>query len=82
MKLSQGEMGQTYRVLKIGIGEKTGRRLAALGLTDEARVTVLQERKNGSVIVRVRGTRLAVGQAIASQILVCRTVDLQHNGAD
>ena len=49
------------------------RRLQALGLNDGTVVTVLNRKKNGALIIRVRGTRLAIGRHISQGIEVRET---------
>lgn len=46
------------------------RRLQALGLNDGTVITVLNRKKNGALIIRVRGTRLAIGKHISQGIEV------------
>ena len=46
------------------------RRLLALGWNDGTIFTVLNRKKNGALIIRVRGTRLAIGKHISSGIEV------------
>ena len=48
---------------------QVGRRLEALGLTLGTRVLVLGK-KSGALILKVRGTRFAVGQGITRKIEV------------
>jgi len=74
MRLSEAKTGRLYQVQDIRTGEEVRRRLEALGLAGQARVAVLQEKRGGSMILRVRGTRLAVGRFIAGQIQVRETV--------
>ena len=46
------------------------RRLEALGLNEGTVVTIMNKKKSGAMIVKVRGTRLALGKHITSQIEV------------
>lgn len=46
------------------------RRLQALGLNDGTVIDILNRKKRGALIVRVRGTRLALGKHISSSITV------------
>ena len=70
MNLCGAQIGGTYRVVGINLPRAAHRRLAALGLTAGTRVTVLNNKRSGSVIFNVRGTRLAVGRGIAENIRV------------
>ncbi|MBQ5683106.1 MAG: ferrous iron transport protein A, partial [Peptococcaceae bacterium] len=44
--------------------------LEALGLTEGTSITVLNKKNKGAVIVKVRGSRFAVGNNIAAGILI------------
>ena len=46
------------------------RRLQMLGLTKGTNVEVLNNKKSGSLIFKVRGTRFAIGKQIAEGIIV------------
>lgn len=46
------------------------RRLEALGLNDGTVINVLTRKRNGALIIKVRGTRLALGKHISSGIEV------------
>lgn len=70
MTLKQGKNHTTYQVISIDIELKLERRLQALGLTDGARITVLNNDKKGAVTVRFRGARFALGKRIADHILI------------
>lgn len=76
MTLKQGKNHTTYQVISIDIELKLERRLQALGLTDGARITVLNNDKKGAVTVRFRGTRFALGKRIADHIQIKEAQDL------
>jgi ferrous iron transport protein A len=71
MNLLDGIIGNEYKVINIKVEENISRRLQALGLTMGTKVKILNNKKSGSVIFKVRGTRLAIGKKIAEGILVC-----------
>ena len=50
--------------------KKVARRLEALGVNERTPVTVLNKKGSGSLIIKVRGTRLALGRQIAEGITV------------
>jgi ferrous iron transport protein A len=50
-------------------GTEMGHRLAALGLTEGARLVVLQNSRRGPLLVLVRDTRIAIGRGEAARIL-------------
>ncbi|MFT8349695.1 FeoA family protein [Clostridium saccharoperbutylacetonicum] len=70
MNLLNGVIGNEYIVLNINVDENLVRRLQALGLTNGTKVKILNNKKSGSIIFKVRGTRLAIGKKIAEGILV------------
>ena len=70
MKLTEGEILQTYVVDQVELPIQTERRLEALGLTLGSSVTVMNKKKHGAVIIKIRGTRLAVGKYIGDHIQV------------
>ena len=71
MKLNDGAVDHTYQVVKvINLDLPVERRLEALGLTEGPEITILNKKKHGAIIVKVRGTRFAIGQNIAAGIWV------------
>lgn len=70
MRLKEGKKNCTYKVQSIDMELNLERRLQVLGLTEEAKITVLNNDKKGSMTVRFRGTRFAFGRRIAEHIMV------------
>lgn len=70
MTLKQGKNNKTYQVLSINIELLLERRLEALGLTEGAKITILNNNKKGVLTARFRGTRFALGKRIADHIEV------------
>ncbi|MCI8663000.1 MAG: ferrous iron transport protein A [Hungatella sp.] len=70
MKLNEGEIGETYKVTGVMVDEKITRRLEALGVNEKTPVTILNKKGSGSLIIKVRGTRLALGKRISDGISV------------
>jgi ferrous iron transport protein A len=68
MTLCDGKNNHSYIVQSISLESATQIRLKALGLTDGTNITILNNKRGGSVIFTVRGTRLAVGKQIAKEI--------------
>lgn len=68
MTLLEAQKGKWYQVLDIMEEENVQRRLEALGILEGTRVQVLNRKKSGSTIIRVRGTRWALGRDIAGGI--------------
>lgn len=70
MTLNDSELHKTYTVQAVdGLDLALERRLEALGLTEGTEITVLN-RKPGALIVKMRGTRFAMGSHIAGGIRV------------
>ena len=70
MTLKQGKNNKTYQVLSINIELLLERRLEALGLTEGAKLTILNNNKKGALTARFRGTRFALDKRIADHIEV------------
>lgn len=70
MRLSEGKIGQIYEVESIEVMDQLTRRLEALGLTGQTKITILNSKKRGCMIIKVRGTRWAIGRRIAEGIQV------------
>ena len=70
MTLYEGQIGGQYLVEDMKIEEGISRRLQALGLIEGTRLKLLNRKRNGSLIIYVRGTRLALGKHITSGIEV------------
>jgi ferrous iron transport protein A len=70
MTLEDGIIGKEYIVHKSTINQPEKRRLEALGLIEGTRIQKTNENRDGSIIFKVRGTRLAVGKQIAQEIFV------------
>lgn len=70
MTIQSMKIGQTADVRSIALRHDTSRRLEMLGLTGGTEIKLLNKKKNGAVIVKVRGTRFALGREIAQGIEV------------
>ena len=68
MTLGNARIGASYTVNSIELDIATMRRLGALGLTKGTDVKLLNRNHGGSVIIMVRGSRLALGRKIAESI--------------
>lgn len=75
MSLFEGVKGKSYEIRELCLEEGTTRRLEALGLNDGTVITVLNRKKNGALIIKVRGTRLAIGRHISQGIEVAESGD-------
>ncbi|MCH1983972.1 ferrous iron transport protein A [Ruminococcus sp. OA3] len=70
MKLIEGEVDSSYRVVRMDLPLNVDRRLEALGMTGDSRVLVMNKKKRGAMVIKVRGTRFAIGKSIAEHIEV------------
>lgn len=68
MKLLEGEIGKKYIVRSVEIEEAITRRLEALGVNENTQIAVLNRKQSGTMIIKVRGTRLALGRRITGGI--------------
>lgn len=71
MHLCEGETGKAYQVAELEIAPQITRRLEALGVNEGTKIEILNHKRNrGAFIIRVRGTRLAIGRRIADGITI------------
>ena len=70
MNLCEAVNGGSYIVENIDLPFEMQRRLEALGMTNKTPVTVLNRKGKGILIIRLRGTRFALGYNITKNIEV------------
>jgi len=70
MTLQEGSAGSLYKVRGAELPLGLKRRLQALGMTSGCPVMILRKKKRGAMIIKVRGSRFALGRAISSRIFV------------
>ncbi|MCI8510440.1 MAG: ferrous iron transport protein A [Lachnospiraceae bacterium] len=70
MKLYEGTVGGRYLVRSVSAEEALMRRLEALGVNENTEISVLNKKQSGTMIIKVRGTRLALGRRITGGIEV------------
>lgn len=70
MTLQEGIPGGQYAVEGLDLPMGLERRLEALGLIEGSTVAVLRKKRHGAMIIKVRGTRFAVGWGISRHIRV------------
>lgn len=70
MTLRECKINKDYIVKSMDLEQSIMIRLKALGLTDGTHIHILSNKRAGSLIFQVRGTRLAVGKDIAEAIYV------------
>lgn len=70
MNLYAGIVDKRYKVDELMLEEAISRRLAALGINKGTPIVITSRKRNGGMVIRVRGTRLAIGKHIAECIEV------------
>lgn len=75
MKLHEGEICKTYIVYSVMVDDTITRRLEALGVNEMTPVTLMNKKGSGTVIIKVRGTRLALGRRISEGIEIREAAD-------
>jgi len=81
MTILEGKVKHDYIVTDIVINEAVMRRLESLGINSGTKLQMMNQKKNGTVIIKVRGTRWAMGRDIAGGIEVV-PVEEEANGND
>jgi Fe2+ transport system protein FeoA len=65
--LTNGLKNHFYSINRINLPLKTAKRLEALGMTEGVGIAILNKKKS-AMIISIRGTRVALGSAIAQNI--------------
>lgn len=70
MTLRNSNIGGNYIVKSIDLPKDIKRRLEILGMTDNTKISVINKKKSGGMIIKIRGTRFAIGKGFAEKITV------------
>ena len=70
MKLNEGQKGSEFRVIRMELPIQTERRLEVLGMLEGTQISVVNRKKRGAMIIKIRGTRFAIGENITKHIEV------------
>jgi ferrous iron transport protein A len=70
MTIAEGKVNENYLITGIDTKEAITRRLLSLGLTEGTSLEIMNRKRNNTLIVKVRGTRWAIGEEIAKGIKV------------
>ena len=73
MTLDKAQVGYSYILEKIDLKIEIKRHLEAMGMITNTKIEILNRKKNGSLIFKVRGTRLAIGKNISKNIYLKET---------
>lgn len=76
MFLNDAQVGRTYIVKKISLPFQLERRLEALGMTQHTPIAVLNRKGKGILIIKLRGTRFALGYNIT------KNIEVEEGGVD
>ena len=68
MTLNFAVIGGVYIINEMRLPQKTEKRLEALGMTHGTKIQVINTKDRGTMIVKVRGTRFAIGRDISANI--------------
>lgn len=70
MTLDNGKIGVKYIVKDISLDFAIKRRLQVLGVIEGTTIELINKKRNGAIIFKVRGTRFAIGKGVAAGIIV------------
>lgn len=70
MTLYEGTIGKTYSVAAINLSTPVKRRFEILGMTENAKISLVNKSFSGAMIIKIRGTRFAIGRAFAKGIVI------------
>ncbi len=82
MTIVDGMIDGTYIVTDISMEGPIMRRLESLGINSGTKLRLMNRKRNGTVIIKVRGTRWAIGKDIAEGILVNPAEGEDANGSN
>ena len=68
MQLNEAKTGRAYVVETIDLPFEMQRHLEALGMTNKTPVSVLNRKGKGILIIKLRGTRFALGYNVMKNI--------------
>ena len=69
------KLNKKYSIENVLIENNTARRLEALGINEGTPVYPLTRKKSGAMVIKVRGTRLAIGKNISTNIEVKEVIN-------
>ncbi|HIW18589.1 MAG TPA: ferrous iron transport protein A [Candidatus Faecalicoccus intestinipullorum] len=70
MRLKEGTIGIEYTVSRLDLGIHLKDRLQSLGMITGTQIEVIHKKKNGTMVIDLRGTRFALGSHITDKIEV------------
>lgn len=70
MILAEGNIDEKYVVEQVNLPITLEKRMESLGMTIGSKVTLLQQKRNKTSVILIRGTKFAIGRDVASNIYV------------
>jgi ferrous iron transport protein A len=70
MTLNLSLKGKKYIVKNIELKREINSRLEAIGMTKNSEITVFSNNNRGTVIIKIRGSRYAIGRGISKNITI------------
>lgn len=70
MRLNNGQTGRSYCVQGLELPQDMKRRLSVLGMTKGTLLEVMNNKSGGTMVVKIRGTRFALGKHITENVEV------------
>lgn len=70
MTLRQGKIGSSYKIKDIKLTDSAKKRFEILGMTKGSDVIIVNQKPSGPLIVKIRGTRFAIGKEFADGIII------------
>lgn len=70
MTLAEGNIDEKYVVEQVNLPITLEKRIESLGMTIGSKVTLLQQKRNKTSVILIRGTKFAIGRDVASNIYV------------
>lgn len=70
MTLLQANTGGVYSIENIELEASATRRMQTLGMTKGTNITVVNKKRFGAVIIKVRGSRFALGRRFAEGVFL------------
>lgn len=70
MKLSEGNCHTVYTIMDLNVSMQIKDRLQSLGMIRSSHIEVIQKKRNGTMIINIRGTRFALGAGLTKEIEV------------
>ena len=78
MTLDMARIGKTYEVEAVDLPLELDIRLEALRMTKGTDIDVMNAKEHGTLIIKLRGTRFALGSGISSHIQVKEVAVHEH----